>query len=65
MHCNAVWHVELFVMRQHCGHKLLNSTILHIRSVPYRTTADFATALKRAGIHAHVKFYEGKSHTGV
>jgi hypothetical protein len=39
------------------------SSLVH-RSVPYRTTSAFASALKRAGIHAHVKFYEGKSHTG-
>eukprot|EP01134_Creolimax_fragrantissima_P004208 CFRG4208T1 len=29
----------------------------------YVATANFAAALKQAGIHAHVKYYENKSHT--
>ena len=33
-------------------------------SIPHYATKEFAEALKRANIHAHVKYYPGKSHTG-
>ncbi|KNC79090.1 hypothetical protein SARC_08502 [Sphaeroforma arctica JP610] len=33
------------------------------QSIPYSATTDFASALRTAGIHAHVKYYVNKSHT--
>eukprot|EP00123_Amoebidium_parasiticum_P021855 comp7505_c0_seq1/m.3164 comp7505_c0_seq1/g.3164 ORF comp7505_c0_seq1/g.3164 comp7505_c0_seq1/m.3164 type:complete len:509 (-) comp7505_c0_seq1:58-1584(-) len=41
-------------------------TLLHgtaDMSIPHKSTEDFAQALQRAGIHAHVKYYQGKTHT--